>query len=153
MSAPKSVIKINKNGVTYESFEDQAEYYLFELSRAALRDVGKFVKKRWIEAFYTKLNVKSKNAKKATQYNVWSNAKTKYPKVEIGLKPKKGLGFYSYFQEFGSSKTPKMGLLSKVVEDNIAEIVKIESQYLSGLSEEASRLEALISEEDYNDED
>lgn len=146
MSTPKSVIKINKDGIRYESFEAQTEYYLFELSRAALRDVGKFVKAKWVEAFYTKFNVKTKHAKQATQYNVWSSAKTKYPKVEIGLKPKKGYGFYSYYQEFGSSKTPKMGLLNKVVQDNIAEIVKIESQYLSGLSEEASRLEALIDE-------
>lgn len=153
MSAPKSVVKINKDGIKYESFEAQTEYYLFELSRAALRDVGKFIKAKWIEAFYNKFNVQTKDSKKATQYNVWSNAKTKYPRVDIGLRPKKGKGFYSYFQEFGSSKTPKEGILNKVVQDNIAEIVKIESQYLSGLSEEASRLEALINEGDYESND
>ena len=44
MSAPKSVTKINKNGVTYTSNVDACQYYLHELNRAALRDVGKFVK-------------------------------------------------------------------------------------------------------------
>lgn len=151
MSAPKSVIKINKNGVQYESFEAQAEYYLFELSRAALRDVGKFVKKEWQKAYYEHFNKRTGKGGKATKVKVISSANTKYPRVQIGLPSGKTEGFYSYFQEFGSSKTPRLGLLSKTVEDNIAEIVKIESQYLSGLSDEASRLEALISEEDYED--
>ena len=53
MSAPKSVVKVNKNGVTYTSNVDAAKYYIHELSRAALRDVGKHVKKRWREAYYS----------------------------------------------------------------------------------------------------
>ena len=67
------------------------------------------------------------------------------PSLEVGLKPN---AFYGGFQEVGSSKTKKLGLLTSAVEDNIAEIVKIESQYLSSLESEAAAL-ALISEEDY----
>ena len=52
MSAPKSVTKINKNGVTYTSNVDAAQYYIHELSRAALRDVGKFVRTKWREVYY-----------------------------------------------------------------------------------------------------
>jgi uncharacterized protein Yka (UPF0111/DUF47 family) len=37
-------------------------------------------------------------------------------------------------------------LLSKSVEDNVAEIIKIESTYLSGLSDEAEALAAQIDE-------
>ena len=44
MPVPKSVTKINKDGVTYVSEVDKANYYIFELSRAALRDVEKFVR-------------------------------------------------------------------------------------------------------------
>ena len=44
MSVPKSVVKVKKNGVEYTSNVDAAQYYIHELNRAALRDVGKFVK-------------------------------------------------------------------------------------------------------------
>ena len=60
----------------------------------------------------------------------------------------KANAFYGLFQEIGSSRQPKKGLLTSAVEDNIAEIVKIESQYLSALENEAEAL-SLISEEDY----
>ena len=43
MSVPKSVIKFKKSGVVYTSSVDRAEYTIRELTRAALRDVGKFV--------------------------------------------------------------------------------------------------------------
>ena len=67
------------------------------------------------------------------------------------MKNKTVKGFYSYFQEFGSSQTPKLGLLSNAVEDNIPTIIEIESKYLSGLESEAQAL-SMISEEEYEDE-
>ena len=45
MPVPKSVTKLSKNGVTFKSDVDKANYFLYELSRAALRDVAKLVKK------------------------------------------------------------------------------------------------------------
>ena len=52
MSAPKSVVKIDKNGVKYTSNVDFCQYSIKELTRAALRDVGKFVKRRFRESYY-----------------------------------------------------------------------------------------------------
>lgn len=156
MPTPKSVTKISKKGVTYTSNVEQAQYYLFELSRGALRDVGKFVRKRWQEAYYSHFKKHSGAGGKATSYVVLSSKNTIVPRVEIGLEhSKKGKntdGFYAYFQEFGTAKIPRLGLLQKTVNDNIAEIVKIESQYLSALEGEASRLESLIHEEEMNGE-
>lgn len=152
MSVPKSVIKINKNGVTYTSSVEKCQYYIFELSRAALRDVGKYVVKTFRQNYYAHFKRHTGDGGKATRYHVISSKSTKYPRVEVGLphshKGKNVTGFYSYFQELGTSKTPKLGLLSKSVEDNIAEIVKIESQYLSALEDEAAAL-SKISEDDY----
>lgn len=153
MPAPKSVTKLKvKDGkvdITYESNLDAAQYYLFELNRAALRDVGKFVTKVFREAFYQHFKKRTGNAGKATKYKVWAGAKTTAPRVQIGLKTGQVDGFYAYFQEFGTSTgIPRLGLLTHAVEDNVAEIVKIESQYLSGLSDEAERLDALINEDD-----
>lgn len=152
MSTPKSVVKISKNGVVYESSVDKCQYYLFELTRAALRDVGKFVIKKFREMYYASFHRHTGDGGKATRYKVISGKNTKYPRVEIGLphsgKGKEVKGFYSYFQEFGTSNTPKLGLLTRAVEDNISEIVKIESQYLSALEDEAAAL-SMINEEDY----
>ena len=148
-SQTKTIVKDGKTEVTYESNLDATQYYLFELNRAALRDVGKFVVKTFKTAYYQHFSKHSGNAGKATKYKVISGKDTLYPRVQIGLKPPSGRGFYAYFQEFGTSDgIPKLGLLTHAVEDNVAEIVKIESQYLSGLSDEASKLEAMIDEKE-----
>jgi len=161
MSAPKSVIKVKKcesgASVEYTSSVDQANYYLFELTRAALRDVGKFVKKAWQTNYYNHFKRHTGYGGKGLTVKVISNKDTKYPRMQIGWKHShKGNtadGFYSYFQEIGTSKQPRLGLLTKAAEDNIAEIIKIESQYLSGLNEEAERLNSIIDEEEFTDED
>lgn len=152
MSAPKSVVKLKKGNVEYTSNVEAAEYYLFELTRAALRDVGKFVKAKFKESFYEHFDRQTGNAGKATSYVVLSNKDTKYPRVEIGLKKSQLKGVYGYEQEFGTSSIPRLGLMRNAVEGNIQQIVEIESKYLSGLEDEARAL-SLISEETYKDED
>lgn len=151
MSAPKSVTKINKNGVTYISNVDAAQYYIHELNRAALRDVGKFVKRTFRELYYSTFQRHSGDGGKAVNYVVLSSKDTKYPRVEIGLKKGKVDGFYAFFQEFGTSTQQRHGLLTKSVEDNIPKIIEIESKYLSALNDEAEAL-ALIDEGEYSDD-
>lgn len=152
MSAPRSVTKVKiKKGQTnieYTSDVDAASYYIHELTRAALRDVGKYVCKEFRARYYSVFKRRKGKAGGSIWYSVWANAKTIYPRVQIGLSGKRASGFYSLFQEFGSSKTPKLGLLRGSVEENVAKIVEIESQYLSGLSGEASALAAQIDEAD-----
>ena len=151
MSAPKSVVKVNKNGVTYTSNVDACQYYIFELNRAALRDVAKFVKRTFRDSFYQNFTKDSGNAGRATQAVVLANKDTKYPRVEIGLKKSQVKGVYAYEQEFGPSTVPRLGLLTNAVEGNIPKIVEIESKYLSALEDEAQAL-ALIDESEYNDD-
>lgn len=154
VSAPKSVVKVKaKNGsvsVEYTSSVDAAEYYTHELTRAALRDVGKYVCKVFRTSYYSHFTKRTGDAGKATKYKVISSATTTAPRVQIGLKTGKVPGFYAYFQEFGTKKgnVPQLGLLTHAVQDNIPQIVSIESQYLSGLSDEAARLAAMVDEAD-----
>ena len=154
MPAPgtKSKFFSDKDGtyrVVYDSNVDAVQYYMHELTRAALKDVAKFVIKVFNTEFYKKFRKHSGQAKKATKYKVWASEKTISPRVEIGLKTGRVPGFYAYFQEFGTrSGIERLGLLTHAAQDNIAEIIKIESQYLSGLSDEAERLSALINEDD-----
>jgi hypothetical protein len=152
MSAPKSVVKVNKDGVTYTSNVDACQYYIHELNRAALRDVAKFVKKKFREKYYSIFEKHSGDGGKAVNYVVKSSASTTAPRVEIGLKSGKQDGFYAYFQELGSSKQPRLGILQSCVEDNIAQIVEIESKYLSGLEDEAAAL-SMIDEGDYEEDE
>lgn len=157
MGAPKSVIKIKKKdgkcSVEYVSNVEQVEYYMFELCRGALRDVAKLLKKKAQENFYNEFKKRTGGAGQAIAINtkVWSSKSTKYPRLQIGLS-NKGLKRWFFFQEVGTSKTPKKAILTNTAKDNIAEIIKIESQYLSKLSQEASRLQSLVGEGESTDE-
>ena len=144
MAIPKSVTKISRDGkVTYTQSVDRVNYTIRELTRAALRDVGKYVCKEFRNAYYARFKKYSGRVGRFTQY--WVRHKQKNIELQVGIKPN---GFYGGYQELGTSKQPKLALLSHAVQDNIAQIVEIESQYLSALEDEA-RVLSLISEEDY----
>lgn len=140
MSLPKAV-KITKNGVEFVSNVERLQYTLKELERAALRDVGKLVCKR------TKQKIKRRTGRLAKNTQYWVRSKQKVPALQVGFKPG---GFYGLYQEIGTSKSPKIGALSNAAEDNISDIIKIESQYLSGIGTEEA--ESLIKEGDYQGE-
>lgn len=145
MSVPKSVIRLKKDGVEYVSNCDKAKYTLNELSRAALRDVGKFISRRCNEAaqklpgMRRSKRVRGRNS--AFQYWV----RKQECDLQIGVKHNT---WYGAMQELGTSRQPRRMILTNAVKQNIAEIVKIESQYLSAMEDEAAAL-ALISEEEY----
>lgn len=140
MSLPKAV-KITKNSVEFISNVERLQYTLKELERAALRDVGKLVCKR------TKQKIKRRTGRLAKNTQYWVRSKQKVPDLQVGFKPG---GFYGLYQEIGTSKSPKIGALSNAAEDNISDIIKIESQYLSGIGTEEA--ESLIKEGDYQGE-
>lgn len=148
MSVPKSVVKFSKDGIRYESKVDFACYTIVELTRAAMRDVGRFVT-RTANTGAMKLPglKKSRRVRGRTStflYKVpW--ASTGLPHLEVGVTHNT---WYGVEQELGSSKMPKHGILRNSVHDNIATIIAIEAQYLSALESEARAL-SLISEKEY----
>lgn len=149
MSVPKSVVRFSKNGVTYTSSVDRASYTIVELTRAALRDVGKYLARTAnSKAMKLKGLKKSRRVRGRTStflYNVpW--AKSGLPHLEVGVTDDT---WYGVEQELGTSKQPKRQILRNSANDNIAQIIEIESQYLSALESEAKAL-LLISEEEYN---
>jgi hypothetical protein len=157
MAAPKSVTKINKDGVYFESNVDWCNYTIKELCRAALKDVGKFIRREFKKNYYDVFKKRTGRAPKAVKYTVFSSENTKYPRIDIGLPhsaPGKPVpGFYSFFQEVGTSKQPKLGILTNTVEKNVATIVKIESQYLTALQDEAEALALINEKEESSDEE
>lgn len=145
MAIPKSVIKLDKNGVQYISSVDRAKYTINELSRAAMRDVGKFLVRQF-NMKAQKLRGMKRNPRvrgKTSTFQYWARKQT--CDLQVGTKQET---WYGYKQELGTSNMPRLGIMKNTVNDNIAEIVKIESQYLSALEDEAKAL-SMLDESDY----
>ena len=54
MACPKSVVKFTKNGITYTDSVDRANYLITELTRAAMKDVAKYVSDKHRKFLHTK---------------------------------------------------------------------------------------------------
>lgn len=148
MSVPKSVVRFRKGGVEYTSSVDRASYTILELTRAALRDVGKYLARTAnTEAMKLPGLKKSRRVRGRTStflYNVpW--AEKGLPHLEVGVTHDT---WYGTEQELGTSQQPKRQILRNAAHNNIAQIVEIESKYLSALEDEAKALR-LISEKEY----
>jgi hypothetical protein len=137
-----SPIKVKKNGVEYKSKVDRAKYLMSELTRAALRDVGKFVRRRQLDEIRTLPGFKrGKRPLRAFQF--WVRKRDQ--DLWVGIKHNT---WYGVQQELGTSKQPKRQILLKSVMSNIDEIRKIEGQYLSTIEDENKAI-ALVSEDEY----
>lgn len=146
MGMPKSVVRFKKGNVTYTSNVDAASYTITELTRAALRDVGKFLCRKANEEGQKLRGLKkSKRVRGKTsafQYWVRKNEKD----LQFGCKHNT---WYGVDQEMGSKNQPKRRIMYNSAYNNIPTIIEIESKYLSALEDEAERLRLIDSEEDY----
>ena len=140
MPYPKSQIKIKKDGVEYISNLDQTQYLLSELTRAALLDVGKFIRKRIIQKA-RKMRGHKKGKRVTNSFQYW--VRRREEDLVIGVKHNT---WYSVDQELGTKNQPKRSIIRDTVFENIDEIRKIEGQYLSAIEDENKAL-ALIDEE------
>lgn len=150
MPLPRSNMKINRDGVTYTSNIDRVNYTINELTRAALRDVARFLRYEITKKIRTLDGLKKgKRASNATGY--W--LRKQEGDLVIGIKAKKGEGtWYGSLQELGEKNQPARGFLRKTVFENIDKIREIEGQYLSAIDDE-NRALALINEEEGSDAD
>lgn len=147
MPLPRSVTRVTKDGVTFVSSVDRCSYTIKELSRAALRDVGKFVvisinkQAQHLHHDSMKKSKRVRGSRGAFQY--W--ARKKEGDLLVGVKHGT---WYGENQELGAKGMKKKGFIRDTVYDNIPTIIEIESQYLSALEDEARAL-SLISDEEY----
>ena len=146
MSVPRSVVKFKKGTVEYTSSVDFAKYAIQELTRAALRDVGRFVS-RSSNSAAMKLHGLKKSRRvrgKTSAFQFW--VRKQETDLQVGIKHGT---WYGVAQELGDSKMQKLGILRNTTYDNIPTIVEIESKYLSALESEAAALAMIGSEGDY----
>ena len=146
MSIPKSVVKFKKGDIVYTSSVDRAQYTIRELTRAALRDVGKYVS-RTCNSAAMKLPGLKKSRRvrgRTSAFQYW--ARSKSCDLQVGIKHGT---WYGEQQELGTRNQPKRGILRSSVYNNIPTIIEIESKYLSALESEAEALRLIESEDDY----
>ena len=146
MSVPKSVVKFSRNGVTYTSNVEFAQYSIRELTRAALRAVGKFISRTCNSAAMALPGLKkSRRVRGRTSaFQYWARARE--GDLQVGIKHNT---WYGVAQELGANRQPRRDILRNAVQNNIAQIVEIESKYLSALESEAAALALIESEGDY----
>ena len=140
MPLPKSV-KFKKNGVEYLSNCDLIQYTIKELTRAALRDTGKYICRE------ARKKVKRRTGRMAKNTQYWVRSKQETPDLQVGFKAG---GFYGIFQEIGTEKQPKIAALTTSTEGNVTTIQKIQQQYLSAVGSESA--ESMIDEGEYSGE-
>lgn len=145
MPLPPSVTKVNKDGITFVSNVDKAQYTIQELTRRALFDVAKFLRKEMIKELKKMPGMKrSKRIYNSTQYWV----RKKEGDLQIGFKHN---AWYGVQQELGDRKQPKRSILRNIVYNNIDKIRLIEGQYLSAINDE-NKVLGLINENEYTSE-
>lgn len=138
MPLPKSVVRNTKNGVKFTSNVNRAEYLTEELTRAALRDIGKVLRYKMIVKVNAKadgLLQKTRRAKLAYQY--WNRRRE--TDLVIGIKEgKKGkkIHWYGVEQELGLNGQPKRDILRQTVFENISLIREIQAKYLKHIEDE-----------------
>lgn len=139
---PRSVTRINKNGVKFVSNVDRAQYSIQELCRAALRDTAKFIRRQMLNELRKLPGMKrSKRLLNSTQYWV----RKRETDLQIGFKHNT---WYGVDQELGTNNQPARHILRKAVYNNIAQIRFIQGRYLSAINED-NLAKGLISEEEY----
>ena len=153
MSMPKSVTKINKDGVTFTESVDRANYLITELTRAAMKDVAKYVL-RIVRANVRAISSQTKKMRYAgMRYQYW--VRKQELDLQLGIEnTAKGAesAWWADQSELGTGNQPKRGFLRSAVYDNIDMIRKIEAQYLSAIEDEINA-EALCDESENDPDD
>lgn len=156
MPMPKSVTKINKNGVTYISNVDRVQYTMKELIKAALRDVAKILrytaKKRTPkDEGNAKKNIgtwvrEDRNTGEIALFFGVYNAKTARKK---NLQP---ASFYFHILEFGSRFVRGLKILTNSTMDNLDNIRNTQAKYLSFIENETKAMSVIKEEDEVSNE-
>lgn len=150
-----SPMKFKKDGVEFTSSVDRCNYTIRELTRAALRDVGRYVvrqctrKARRLEGLGH-----TRYIQKRFQFWVRKQEGDLLVGIHNVMKNKNpGETWYGMDQELGLNGQPKRAFLQTSVFENIRTIRDIEAQYLSAIEDEQQALALIDEEETFGDGD
>ncbi|MBT2723051.1 HK97-gp10 family putative phage morphogenesis protein [Bacillus sp. ISL-46] len=147
MPMPKAVTKVSRNGVEFTSSVDKTKYTIAELTRAALRDTAKLIRRRILDKA-RKMRGMKKGKRIPNAFQFW--LRKNEGDLQIGVKHDT---WYGADQELGTNNQPARHLIRDTVYENIDQIRIIQGQYLSAVEDE-NRARGLIDEEEaIGDED
>ncbi|TWE06404.1 HK97 gp10 family phage protein [Neobacillus bataviensis] len=147
MPFPKSVTKVKKNGVEFTSNVDRAKYTIQELTRAALKDTAKLIRRRILDKARKMRGMgKTKRIPNAFQYWV----RRREGDLQIGVKHDT---WYGADQELGTNNQPARHIIRDTVYENIDQIRIIQGQYLEAIEDENRARGLIDEEEEIGDED
>lgn len=131
--------KILMNSVEFTEQVDKAQYTIRELSRAALLDSGKLVRKRMLKKAKQQPGMRrAKRPYSAFQYWV------RYRETDLVIGSKHDT-WYGADQELGRNGQPKRSIIRGTVYENIDDIRRVQGQYLSAI-EDDNKARGLIKE-------
>lgn len=153
MPLPKSVTKISRNGVEFVESVDRANYLITELTRAAMKDVARYVLKI-VRANVRAISNQTRKMRYAPlRYQYW--VRKQECDLQLGIENTKfgaDTAWWADQAELGTGNQPKRGFLRSAVYDNIDTIRKIEAQYLSAIEDELNA-QSMIDEEENDPEE
>lgn len=153
MPLPPQATVIKRNGVELTSNVDRANYLITELTRAAMRDVAKYVL-RIVRANVRGISNQTRKMRYATtRYQYW--IRKRECDLQLGIEnTAKGAetAWWADQAELGTGGQPKRGFLRSAVYDNIEMIRKIEAQYLSAIEDEMNAA-SMVDESENDPED
>lgn len=143
-----SVTKITRNGVEFTSSVDRANYYISELTRAAMKDVGKYITRTCAKEVRSISKYLRKSRYATRRYQYW--VRKRENDLQVGVENTKygaDTAWWADQSELGTSGQPKRGILRNSVYNNIDKIREIEAQYLSAIEDELNA-QSLINEDE-----
>jgi HK97 gp10 family phage protein len=147
MPMPKSVTKVKRNGVEFTSSVDKAKYTIQELTRAALKDTAKLIRRRILDKA-RKMRGMKRGKRIPNAFQTW--VRKRENDLIIGVKHDT---WYAADQELGTNNQPARHLIRDTVYENIDQIRIIQGQYLSAVEDENRARGLIDEEEEIGDED
>ena len=150
-----SPMKFKKDGVEFTSSVDRCNYTIRELTRAALRDVGRYVVRQCTRKARRLGGLgHTRYIQKRFQFWVRKQEGDLLVGIHNVMKNKNpGETWYGMDQELGLNGQPKRAFLHDSVYENIRTIRDIEAQYLSAIEDEQQALALIDEEETFGDGD
>ena len=150
-----SPMKFKKDGVEFTSSVDRCNYTIQELTRAALRDVGRYVVRQCTRKA-RRLDGLGHTRYIQQRFQFW--VRKQEGDLQVGIhnvmkNKNPGETWYGMDQELGLNGQPKRAFLHDSVYENIKTIRDIEAQYLSAIEHVQKALALIDEEETFGDGD
>ena len=150
-----SPMKFKKDGVEFTSSVDRCNYTIRELTRAVLRDVGRYVVRQCTRKA-RRLDGLGHTRYIQKRFQFW--VRKQEGDLQVGIhnvmkNKNPGETWYGMDQELGLNGQPKRAFLHDSVYENIRTIRDIEAQYLSAIEDEQRALALIDEEETFGDGD